>query len=56
MSCSQMASIVASGDRLLTIMQRMLAEIWPEVDNIAATSNKLIDEVQPAMHCSCYKY
>merc|ERR1712117_888720 len=30
-------------------MASMLAEIWPEVDNIAATSNKLIEEVQPAM-------
>ena len=30
-------------------MERMLAEIWPEVDNMAAVSNSLLDQIPAAM-------
>ena len=44
-----MASITASGQRILGSMQRMLAEIWPEVDNLAANSNSLLEQIPAAM-------
>ena len=44
-----MASITASGQRVLGSMQRMLAEIWPEVDNMAAVSNSLLEQIPAAM-------
>jgi len=45
----QMQSITLSGQRLLGAMERMLAEIWPEVDNMAAVSNSLLDQIPAAM-------
>ena len=44
-----MASIAASGKRLLGKMERFLAEIWPEVDNIAVVSNSLLDQIPAAL-------
>ena len=45
----QMASITASGQRVLGAMERFLAEIWPEVDNMGAVSNSLLEQIPAAM-------
>ena len=44
-----MASLIASGQRVLGSMQRMLAEIWPEVDLLASTSNSLLGQIPAAL-------
>merc|ERR1711879_1017895 len=45
----QMASITASGQRVLGAMERFLAEIWPEVENMGAVSNSLLEHIPTAM-------
>merc|ERR1711941_107075 len=49
MGNDQMASITASGQRVLGAMERFLAEIWPEVDNMGAVSNSLLEQIPAAM-------
>merc|ERR1711879_433738 len=49
MGNDQMASITASGQRVLVAMERFLAEIWPEVDNMGAVSNSLLEQIPAAM-------
>ena len=44
-----MASISASGQRVLGAMERFLAEIWPEVDSMATVSNSLLAQITDAM-------
>merc|ERR1711941_181815 len=39
----------ASGQRVLGAMERFLAEIWPEVDNMGAVSNSLLEQIPAAM-------
>ena len=44
-----MASISASGQRVLGAMERFLAEIWPEVDSMATVSNSLLAQIPDAL-------
>ena len=44
-----MASISASGQRVLSAMERFLAEIWPEVDSMATVSNSLLAQIPDAL-------
>ena len=44
-----MASITASGQSILGSMERFLAEIVPEVDNLATNSNSLLQQIPAAL-------
>ena len=44
-----MASIAVSGQRVLGAMERFLAEIWPDVDNMAVVSNSLLDQIPASL-------
>merc|ERR1719429_1067216 len=46
---AEMASITASGQRVLGAMERFLAEIWPEVDSMGTISNSLLEQIPAAM-------
>merc|ERR1711884_147039 len=46
---AEMASISASGQRVLGAMERFLAEIWPEVDSMATVSNSLLAQIPDAL-------
>ena len=45
----QIASLISSGQKLLAITKSIQAESYQELDNVAAVSNYLLDQIPEAM-------